>query len=41
MTIERIGFAGLGMMGRGIAANLMAGGYRLSVMAHRNREPSL
>ena len=34
----RIGFIGLGMMGRGIAANLLAKGFPLTAMAHRRRD---
>ncbi len=37
--MERIGFVGVGFMGHGMAANIMAGGYPLSVIAHRNRAP--
>lgn len=35
---ERIGFAGLGLMGHGMAHNLRAKGFPLSVLAHRKRE---
>ena len=35
----RIGFIGLGMMGQGMAANLLAKGYPLVGTAHRNRAP--
>ena len=38
MTKERIGFVGLGMMGRGMAANIVSKGFPLTVVAHRNRE---
>ena len=34
-----IGFIGLGMMGHGIAKNIVEKGYALSVVAHRNRAP--
>ncbi|WP_353980091.1 NAD(P)-dependent oxidoreductase [Salinicola endophyticus] len=34
-----IGFAGLGLMGAGIARNLLKGGYPLVGLAHRNRAP--
>ena len=34
---ERIGFIGLGSMGSGMAANLLAKGWPLTVWAHRNR----
>ena len=36
---ETIGFVGLGLMGHGIAKNIMAGGYPMHVIAHRNRAP--
>jgi 3-hydroxyisobutyrate dehydrogenase-like beta-hydroxyacid dehydrogenase len=35
---EKIGVIGVGLMGHGIGANLMAKGYDLVVMAHRKRE---
>lgn len=35
---ERIGFIGLGAMGRGMAANLLAKEFPLTVLAHRRRE---
>ncbi len=35
---ERIGFIGLGSMGSGMAANLLAKGWPLTVLAHRRRE---
>ena len=38
-TNERIGFIGLGFMGRGMAGNILRKGYPLTVMAHRNRAP--
>jgi 3-hydroxyisobutyrate dehydrogenase-like beta-hydroxyacid dehydrogenase len=34
-----IGFIGAGIMGRGMAANLLTAGSDLHVMAHRNRQP--
>ncbi len=34
----RIGFIGIGMMGHGMAKNLLAKGYPLTFKAHRNRE---
>lgn len=34
-----IGFAGLGFMGAGMAGNILAAGYPLKVLAHRNRQP--
>ena len=36
---ETIGFIGLGLMGHGMAKNIVEKGYPLTVMAHRNREP--
>jgi 3-hydroxyisobutyrate dehydrogenase-like beta-hydroxyacid dehydrogenase len=35
----RIGFVGLGLMGHGIAKNILTKGYSLTVVAHRNRKP--
>jgi hypothetical protein len=35
---ERIGFAGLGLMGHGMAHNLVTKGFPLGVLAHRKRE---
>ncbi|MAM56065.1 MAG: 3-hydroxyisobutyrate dehydrogenase [Salinicola sp.] len=34
-----IGFAGLGLMGAGIARNILKAGYPLKALAHRNRQP--
>ncbi len=34
---ESVGFVGAGLMGHGIAANLLKGGHPLTVIAHRNR----
>lgn len=36
---ERIGFIGAGLMGHGMAKNIVEKGYSLSVLAHRNRAP--
>lgn len=36
---ETIGFIGLGLMGHGIAKNIVEKGYPLTVLAHRNRAP--
>jgi len=36
---ERIGFIGVGLMGHGIAGNLLQKGYSLTVLGHRNRAP--
>ena len=37
--METLGFVGLGMMGHGMAANLLKHGYPLKALAHRNRAP--
>lgn len=39
MSDETIGFVGVGLMGHGMAANILAAGYPLTVIAHRNRAP--
>ncbi|WP_171136747.1 NAD(P)-dependent oxidoreductase [Ruegeria sp. HKCCC1038] len=39
MTKPTIGFIGVGLMGHGMAKNIIANGYPLVVMAHRNRAP--
>ena len=39
MTQEHIGFVGLGLMGHGMAMNIVTKGYPLTVTAHRNRAP--
>jgi len=36
---KRIGFIGIGMMGHGMAKNILQNGFDLTVMAHRNRKP--
>ena len=38
-TVEKIGFVGLGLMGHGMAKNIVEKGYPLAVVAHRNRKP--
>lgn len=38
MAGVRVGFIGVGLMGWGMARNVLAKGFRLSVMAHRKRE---
>lgn len=38
MSKERIGFAGVGLMGHGMASNILAKGWPLAVLAHRRRE---
>ncbi len=39
MDKPRIGFVGVGLMGHGIAKNLVTKGYPVTVRAHRNRAP--
>jgi 3-hydroxyisobutyrate dehydrogenase-like beta-hydroxyacid dehydrogenase len=39
MDKERIGFIGLGLMGRGMAKNIVTKGFTLTVLGHRNRAP--
>jgi 3-hydroxyisobutyrate dehydrogenase-like beta-hydroxyacid dehydrogenase len=39
MGAEKIGFVGVGLMGHGIAKNILEAGYPLKVVAHRNRAP--
>ena len=39
MSDKTVGFIGVGLMGEGIARNILKGGYPLIVMAHRNRAP--
>ena len=36
---KRIGFIGAGLMGHGMAKNIVEKGYELTVLAHRNRAP--
>ena len=38
MSEQRIGFIGLGLMGHGMAKNLLKKGYPLSFVVHRNRD---
>ncbi len=38
-STETVGFVGIGLMGQGMAANIVAKGYPLTVVAHRNRAP--
>lgn len=35
----RIGYIGVGLMGHGAAANILAKGYSLTILGHRNRAP--
>lgn len=39
MTIKRVGLIGVGLMGHGIGKNILAKGFALNVMAHKNRAP--
>ena len=39
MSIETIGFVGVGLMGHGMAKSLLQAGYKVTVIAHRNRAP--
>ena len=36
---QRVGFIGVGLMGHGMAKNILEKGYPLSVIGHRNRKP--
>ncbi len=38
MSKERIGFAGVGLMGRGMAKNIVDKGFELTVLGHRRRD---
>src|SRR5437763_14354990 len=40
MSKPRIGFVGVGLMGHGIARNLVAKGFPLALRVHRNRAPA-
>lgn len=39
MAKETVGFVGVGLMGQGMAKNILLAGYPVSVIAHRNRGP--
>ena len=39
MTIETVGLIGVGLMGHGIGKNILAKGFKLNVLAHKNRAP--
>lgn len=39
MTREKIGFVGVGLMGHGMASNIVGKGWPLTVLGHRKREP--
>ena len=36
---KRVGFVGVGMMGHGMAKNIVEKGYALTILGHRNRQP--
>src|SRR5262249_26258249 len=38
-TKRRVGFIGVGLMGHGMAKNIVEKGHALTVLGHRNREP--
>ena len=39
MAVDRVGFVGVGLMGHGMAKNIVEKGHPLTIVAHRNREP--
>ena len=39
MTREKIGFVGVGLMGHGMASNIVGKGWPLTILGHRKREP--
>ena len=39
MTKPVIGFIGVGLMGAGMAKNIVTKGYPLVILGHKNREP--
>ena len=39
MSTETVGFVGVGLMGHGMASNILKAGYPVTVIAHRNRTP--
>jgi 3-hydroxyisobutyrate dehydrogenase-like beta-hydroxyacid dehydrogenase len=39
MTIKTVGLIGVGLMGHGIGKNILAKGFKLNVLAHKNRTP--
>jgi 3-hydroxyisobutyrate dehydrogenase-like beta-hydroxyacid dehydrogenase len=39
MTIKTVGLIGVGLMGHGIGKNILAKGFKLNVLAHKNRMP--
>jgi 3-hydroxyisobutyrate dehydrogenase-like beta-hydroxyacid dehydrogenase len=39
MSIQTVGLIGVGLMGHGIGKNILAKGFKLNVLAHKNRVP--
>ena len=39
MTVKTVGLIGVGLMGHGIGKNILAKGFKLNVIAHKNRAP--
>jgi 3-hydroxyisobutyrate dehydrogenase-like beta-hydroxyacid dehydrogenase len=39
MALDRVGFVGVGLMGHGMAKNIVEKGHPLTIVGHRNREP--
>lgn len=39
MTIKTVGLIGVGLMGHGIGKNILAKGFKLNVLSHKNRAP--
>ena len=39
MSIKTVGLIGVGLMGHGIGKNILAKGFKLNVLAHKNRAP--
>ena len=39
MALDRVGFVGVGLMGHGMAKNIVEKGHPLTIVAHRSREP--
>lgn len=39
MTIKTVGLIGVGLMGHGIGKNILVKGFKLNVLAHKNRAP--
>ena len=39
LELQHIGFIGIGLIGHGIAKNILKKGYALTVLGHRNRQP--